>query len=196
MARAGCAATTCAPPPRSSAVSPSRWQNHRSAPRTYRSFTLRACRRQGRRITFTPQIDFLIDAAAIRNARNSPANNIITFSNRRKFAPLRAHFALLTSLLTNRVSPLPRFLIASAPGLEFHVTHSQETRKLFLIASFSALFSASCLVKQSVFHVRPSLERRASVTVLGCHESQVTNHKSRITGHENPERRMNPKRVP
>jgi hypothetical protein len=127
MVRAGCAATTCAPAPRSSP--------------TRHPFTLRACQRRGRSVSSTPHCDFLIDSTAIRNARNSPANNIITFSNRQQFACLRAHFALLASLRSNHFSPLAAFLIATGPELKFHVTHSQETRKLFLIATFSPLFS-------------------------------------------------------
>ncbi len=65
----------------------------------------------------------------------------LRFSNRSKIACLRAHFALLASLLSNRFSPLAIFLIASRQLLETGLTNSQHTRKLFLIASFSSLFS-------------------------------------------------------
>ena len=86
--------------------------------RTCHSFTLRACQRQNRRASSIHRRDFLIDAPAIRNARNSPENNIIIFSNRLKTACLRAHFALLASLLSNRFSPLAIFLIASGSNIK------------------------------------------------------------------------------
>ena len=62
--------------------------------------------------------DFLIDAPAIKNARNSRENNTIIFSNRPKSACLRAHFAPLASLLSNRFSPLAIFLIASGSNIK------------------------------------------------------------------------------
>ena len=159
MVRAGCAATTCVPPPCSSVSTASRRRNHRSASHTYHSFTLRACQRQDRRVSSTPHCDFLICSAAIKNVRNSPANNIITFSKRQQFSFLRAHFALHESRRSNHFSPRTIFLIASGPVLEFDVTHSQETRKYFPTGGFSALFSFSRLVEPSVFHARPPLER-------------------------------------
>jgi hypothetical protein len=60
MVRAGCASTTCAPAPRSSVLSASRCQNRHSASPARHSFTLRACRRQGRRVCFTKHCRFLI----------------------------------------------------------------------------------------------------------------------------------------
>jgi hypothetical protein len=160
MVRAGCAATTCAPAPRSFTLSASQWPDHRGTSRTYHSFTLRACLRQGRRVSSTPHHRFLIDTLAIRNVRNSPANNSITFSNRHKIACLRAHFALLASPFSNLLVPFAIFLIASRQLLEFVLTPSQQMRKLFLIASFSALFNRSCLVKLFAPRSRPSPERR------------------------------------
>jgi hypothetical protein len=53
-----------------------------------------------------------------------------------------------------------RFLIGSHQLLEIGLTHSQQTRKHFLIGSFSALSLNSCLVKPSPCHSGRSLERR------------------------------------
>jgi hypothetical protein len=129
MARAGCASTTCAPAPRSFAETASQWPDHRSASRAYHSSPV------------TQHRGFLIGSTAIKNARNYPKNNIMTFSNWSRIACLRAHFALPASLPTNHFSAPAEFLIATGPELKFDVTHSQETRKLFLIATFSPVFS-------------------------------------------------------
>jgi hypothetical protein len=118
MVRAGCAATTCAPAPRPFTLAASQWPDHPGTPRTCHSFTLRACQRQGRRVSSTHHREFLIDTPAIRNARNSPENNMLIFSNRLKSACLRAHFAPLASLLSNRFSPLAIFLIASGSNIK------------------------------------------------------------------------------
>ena len=179
MVRAGCAATTCAPTPRPFTLTASRSCSDRSASHARRSFTLGTCRRQGRRVASTPRCDFLIYSPAIKNARNSPADNIITFSIRQHFASLRAHFAPHESPRSNHFSPPTIFLISSRPVLEFNVTHSQRRRNVFLISSFSALFSGSCLVKPSVFHTGPSLERPVLVALPGA--SRITSHESRVT---------------
>jgi glucokinase len=96
----------------------------------------------------------LIGSAPIKNARNSLENNALNFSNRLKMAcfgarflhvlrsknhhsPVTYHAARSTnhqSLLTNRA-----FLIASRQILKIRLTRSQQTRKLFLVASFSAI---------------------------------------------------------
>jgi hypothetical protein len=60
MVRAGCASTTCAPPPRSFVLTASRWQNPRNATPTRHSFTLTTRQRQGRRASSTPHCEFLI----------------------------------------------------------------------------------------------------------------------------------------
>jgi hypothetical protein len=123
MVRAGCAATTCAPPPRSSVLNPSRWRHHRNATPIRHSFTLRACRRQGRRV----------------------------FSTQHR-----------------------RFLIASGPILKIGLTHSQQTRKLFLIASFSSLFSDLDRItepRSSLFALRPVLRfQKEDVVAFGVVE--------------------------
>jgi hypothetical protein len=109
MVRAGCAATTGAPPPGEFTPAASQSQKHRATSPSYDSFTLRACRRQGRSVCSTQH---------------------------------------------------RRFLTGSRPLFEFGVTHSQETRKHFLTGGFSALFSIACLLKPSLSHSRPSLQRR------------------------------------
>src|SRR5271156_6304421 len=100
-----------------------------------------------------PTRHFLIGCAAINNCRNSPENNALNFSNRLKTANCSARFSRVSrpqnhdspvaghasrfttqqSLLTNHA-----FLIASRQILKIDLTHSQQTRKPFLIASFSA----------------------------------------------------------
>ena len=118
MVRAGCAATACAPAPRSFTRVASQWPDHRATSRTHYSFTLRTCQRQGRRVASAHHCEILIDTPAIRNARNSPENNTIIFSNRPKSACLRAHFAPVASLLPNFFSPPAIFLIASGSNIK------------------------------------------------------------------------------
>jgi hypothetical protein len=97
---------------------------------------------------------FLIGHAAIKNRRNSPENNALNFSNRLKTANCSARFSDVLSpknhdprvaghesrftthrsLLTNRA-----ILIASRQILKIELTRSQQTRKHFLIATFSRI---------------------------------------------------------
>jgi hypothetical protein len=96
----------------------------------------------------------LIDGAAIRNARNSPENNRLNFSNRLKNASFSARFSRVLrsrnhhSRLTHRASRFTKhqslltnhaFLIASRQILKIDLTPSQQTRKHFLIATFSRI---------------------------------------------------------
>src|SRR5271155_2404230 len=67
------------------------------------------------------------------------------------------------SLLTNHYSPITPYLIATQL-LEIHLTCSQQTRKLFLIATF-----CRCL---------------AQAPHLAAHQSLITIHKSRVTNHQ------------
>jgi len=134
MVRAGCAATTCAPAPRSFTSKASRSRHHRGASPTHPASPV------------TSHCDFLIDSTAIRNARNSPEINTLNFSNRSKIACFSAHFAPHNPPITTQQSVVlrlhpyfPQFLIASRPGLEIELTPSQQTRKHFLIASFSGI---------------------------------------------------------
>jgi hypothetical protein len=90
MVRADCAATTCAPAPRRFTLTPAQRPDHRGTSRTYHSFTLRTCQRQGRRASSTHHRDFLINATAIRNGCNYPENIIINFSNQLKIVSLRS----------------------------------------------------------------------------------------------------------
>jgi hypothetical protein len=102
-----------------------------------------------------PTCHFLIGSAAIKNARNSPENNALHFSNRLKTAncsarfsrvlhpenhesPVAGHGSRFTthqSRLTNHAFPIATQI------LDIELTHSQQTRKHFLIATFSALCS-------------------------------------------------------
>ncbi len=106
-----------------------------------------AARASAARATAPPSTrHFLIGHTAIRIARNSPENNTLNFSNRSKIACLAAHFAAHNSSIPTQESVVlrshpyfPQFLIATCPRLEIELTPSQQTRKYFLIASFSAL---------------------------------------------------------
>ena len=91
-----------------------------------------------------PTRHFLINYAAIRNARNSPEINLLTFSNQPKNARFGARCALHNSPITTQKSatasshPLfPPFLIATQI-LDIELTPSQQMRKHFLIAAFFA----------------------------------------------------------
>jgi hypothetical protein len=86
----------------------------------------------------------LIGSTAIRNLRIPLKPHDMFFSNRSKIACLRARFAHV-SRTSNHQSPCTTraFLIASRQLLEIELTNSQQTRKLFLIASFSAVLSAA-----------------------------------------------------
>jgi seryl-tRNA synthetase len=85
---------------------------------------------------------FLIDDTAIRNARNSPENNALNFSNRLRNACFGARIAPHNSPVTAQRSAIasphphsPQFLIATQI-LDIERTPSQQTRKHFLIATF------------------------------------------------------------
>jgi len=97
---------------------------------------------------------FLIGHAAIKNARNSPENNALNFSNRLKTAIRSARFSQVlrskdyrsrgtyhASRFTSHQSRLTNhaFLIASRQILKIELTPSQQTRKHFLIATFSRI---------------------------------------------------------
>src|SRR5271155_2464705 len=99
-----------------------------------------------------PTRHFLIGHAPIKNARNSPEYNALYFSNRLKTANCSARFSRVLRP-KNHDSPVARhrsrftthqslptnhaFLIASRQILKIALTTSQQTRKDFLIASFS-----------------------------------------------------------
>src|SRR5271156_4271060 len=101
-----------------------------------------------------PTRHFLIGQAPIKNARNSPEYNALYFSNRLKTANCSARFSRVLRP-KNHDSPVARhrsrftthqslptnhaFLIASRQILKIALTTSQQTRKHFLIASFSAI---------------------------------------------------------
>ena len=86
---------------------------------------------------------FLIDFAAIRNARNFHKNNALAFSKRLKFARSGAVSSQYQPPVTNHeaflASSHARFsqLLIATQILEIKPTRSQQTRKHFLIATFS-----------------------------------------------------------
>jgi hypothetical protein len=83
----------------------------------------------------------LIGSAAIRIARNPTDYNAKPFSNRSKRACLCALFAhVLQSASHHSRLTTPAFLIASET-LEIDLICSQQTRKLFLFASFSGFLA-------------------------------------------------------
>jgi hypothetical protein len=97
---------------------------------------------------------FLIPRSGIKNARNSPENNALNFSNRLTTANCSARFSRVLrsknhhSPVTHRGSRLTThqslrtnhaFLIARRQILKIELIRSQQTRKHFLIASFSGI---------------------------------------------------------
>jgi len=106
-----------------------------------------AARASAARATARPSTRHLrIGRAAIKIARNSPENNALNFSDRPKRACFRTHLAPRSSPITTRKSAaasskpcFPQFLISSRPILDIELTRSQQTRKHFLISSFSGI---------------------------------------------------------
>jgi hypothetical protein len=114
-----------------------------------------AARASAARATAPPSTrHLLIGSTAIKIARNSPENNALNFSNRSKRASLRPPFSHVlrpeihdsrgthhASRSTNHQPLLTNhaFLIATRPELKIKPTRSQQTRKLFLIATFSGV---------------------------------------------------------
>jgi hypothetical protein len=114
---------------------------------------------------YSPITHFLIGSSAIRNVRNSSAIITKCVSNRSKSGCLRARFShVLRSTNHESQRTTHAFLIATRQILEIHLTRSQQTRKLFLIATFSR-----CL---------------AHALHLATHHLSITIHKSRVTNHE------------
>jgi len=131
----------------------------------------------------SPRAPFLIGSSAIRNARNSLAINAQSISNRSKNACLHARFSHVSRTNHQPHRAIDATLIASRQLLEFRLTCSQQTRKLFLIASFSA-----CLARASQ---RVSRSARITNHTLPAtnHYSPITNHYSPITNHHRLHRR-------
>jgi len=102
---------------------------------------------------YSPITHLLIGSAAIRNARNSCAINTKYSSNRYKFGCLRARcsrffhstnhqphratqpFLIAGACATFAPAPLRAFLIGTPFRLKSDLTHSQQTRKHFLIGT-------------------------------------------------------------
>jgi len=131
---------------------------------------------------------FLIGRSAIKNARNSPEINALDFSNRPIKACLRAPFPRVSrpkyhhlpetyrgSLITNHQSLLTNhaFLIASRQILKIRLTPTQQTRKLFLIASFSASSAPASLLTGPKSPIAPFLTAtHPNSEILQPHESK------------------------
>jgi hypothetical protein len=116
----------------------------------------------------------LIGSTVIRNPRIPLKPHAMFFSNRSKIASLRTRFAHV-SRATNHQSHRTAcaFLIATQL-LEIELTSSQQTRKLFLIATFSAILGW----RREFANQEIGVPRRARDT---NHDSQVTNRDSRDT---------------
>jgi hypothetical protein len=182
MAHAACASTTCAPSPR--------------------PFTLPAPRTQDRGTSFTyhsslatQHCNSLIGSSAIRNRRNPLKQHVMSFSNRSRISCLRAPFVHVLYSTTDQLHRTSHpFLISSAPGLENELTRSQQTRKYFLIASFSTcLAHASHLDALTTLHPSPTMKSMPCIlpqdafhfTAVADRGSLITDHHSLITGYQN-----------
>ena len=163
-----------------------------------RPFTSPASRTQNRGTTLTrhsslvPQRLFLIGSNAIRNLRIPLKQHAIFFPNRSRIACSRAPFSRVLRA-TNHVlrRTTHASLIASRQLLEIELTSSQQTRKLFLIASFSARSAhASRLAALTAPHPSPTMKSmpctlpqdELHLTAVADHGSLITNHHSLLTG--------------
>jgi len=149
MAYAACASITCAPAPLLSPLRASRLQD-RSASLTLHSFTLRACQwqarraypeqrachRQDRRVSSTFHCHFLIGSTAIKNSRIPLKQHAMFFSNRPRIACLRARLSRVLHSTNHQPRRTTRAFLIATQILEIELTRSQQTRKLFLIATF------------------------------------------------------------
>jgi hypothetical protein len=85
----------------------------------------------------------LIGSTAIRNLRIPLKRREMFFSNRSKIACLRAPFAHVSRTTNLRSRCTTRAFLIATQLLEIELTRSQQTRKLFLIATFSAVLSGA-----------------------------------------------------
>jgi hypothetical protein len=142
MAYAACASIACARAPRLPQLT------------TWRRRGRNPCATHHSSLFITKSRHFLTGRAAIKNARKSPENNALHFSNRLKTAICSARFSQVlrsknrespvthgASRFTNHQSLLTNhaFLIASRQILKIELAHSQQMRKHFLIATFSRI---------------------------------------------------------
>ncbi len=82
------------------------------------------------------QCAILIGSTAIRNPRIPLKSHAMFFSNRSKIACLRARFAHVSRATNRRSHHTTRAFLIATQLLEIELTSSQQTRKLFLIATF------------------------------------------------------------
>jgi hypothetical protein len=127
---------------------------------------------------YSPIAPFLIGSAAIRNAPNSSVINARCNSNRSRIACLRGRFShVLHSRNQQPHRTTQACLIASRQILEIHLTCSQHTRKLFLIATL-----CRCLARSRQLATRqPHLTAGPQIATL---QSLITTHKSGVTNHD------------
>ena len=103
---------------------------------------------------------FLIDSSAIRSVHNSSLISGKSYSDRSKNACLCARFSHVLHSTDRQPHRTSHALLIATQILDIHLTCSQQTRKLFLIATFFDCLAHACSTN---------------------HTSQVTNHFSSIT---------------
>jgi hypothetical protein len=109
----------------------------------------------------THHCPFLIGTSAIKNRCIPLKQHAMAFSNRSKYSSLRAHLSRLLRAAHHQAQPAAlRFLIATRRKLEMELTRSQQTRKVFLIATFSGTLAYP-------LHLAPIILVRAIVYELG-----------------------------
>jgi hypothetical protein len=92
----------------------------------------------------SPLSPFLIGSSAIRNARKCPAITAKSISNRSKNACLCSRFSHISRTTHQQPHRTSNASLIATQILEIHLTRSQQTRKLFLIATFSGCLTKHC----------------------------------------------------
>ncbi len=132
----------------------------------------------------------LIGSTAIRNLRIPLKPHDMFFSNRSKRACLRSRLAQVSHTMNRQSHHTTRAFLIATQLLEIELTSSQQTRKLFLIASFCVHFAnatglatghSSLITAHSTHHLH--LRRR---TILQAVQHQLhTRRNAKLV--ENPE---------
>jgi hypothetical protein len=141
----------------------------------------------------------LIGCTAIRNPRIPLKQQAMFFSNRSRIACLRAPFSRVLHATSHELRCTSRALLIATQILDIELTHSQQTRKHFLIATFfalrrvldtSPLTSLDSHAALTTPHPSPTMKSvpctlhqfAPCVAAVADRGSLITNHHSPITG--------------
>jgi len=144
----------------------------------------------------------LIGRAPIRNQRISLKQHAMPFSNRSKRAGLRPRFSKVLHATKHEEHRASHAFLIATQILGIALTHSQQTRKHFLIATIFALShmlgtptltSLDSPAALTALHPSPTMKtvpcilQRIThrVAAVADHGPLITNHHSLITGYQN-----------